>query len=306
MKVTFLGTGAGIPSKYRNTQSLILNFMNEIKECWMFDCGEATQHKIMYTNIKPAKIRRIFISHLHGDHILGLIGFLSTRSFLMDNKEQPITIYGPKGIKEYVEFNLELTQCKLSYMIEYVEYEKDSDIIFENDKVVVNYFKLDHTIDSYGLHISFKEQKGSLKVEELKKLGILPGPFYKTIKEQDKFIFNNKEYTSKDFLEENKKGKNITIIPDTCYFEDLLLELEKTDILISECTYLKEDEYNLATKHKHLNILDINNFYNYKKFDKIYLTHISSRYDKQDMSNILKNINLENLEIAYDLVEYEL
>ena len=102
MEVQFLGTGAGLPAKFRNTQSFVFNFMQELKECWMFDCGEATQHQILKTNIKPTKITKIFISHLHADHVLGLIGFLSSRSFLLDTNASKVTIYGPVGIKYFI------------------------------------------------------------------------------------------------------------------------------------------------------------------------------------------------------------
>ena len=98
MDVTFLGTGAGMPSKTRNTSSIILNLRNEGEDYWMFDCGEATQHQLLHTSIKPAKINRIFITHLHGDHIFGLPGFLSSRSFL--GGETPLTIYGPPGLDD--------------------------------------------------------------------------------------------------------------------------------------------------------------------------------------------------------------
>lgn len=307
MKINFLGTGAGLPSKYRNTQSIVLNFMDELKECWMIDCGEATQHKIMKNNIKPRKINKIFISHFHGDHILGLMGFLSSRNFLLSEEETPLTIYGPTGIKEYVELNLSFLKVKLSYDIQYIEYNANN-IIFENDKVEVKVFQLNHTIDSYGFEIKFKNKKGSLKAEKLKEIGIMPGPFYKEIKNNEYFTYNNKKYFSKDFLEKEKKGKVLTIISDTIYFDELLDKLTDTDILITECTYLKEEDYELAKKHKHLNIIDINNFYNYKKFDKMYLTHISSRYDKKELIDIEKNIKLkfENLELVNDLDEYEI
>ena len=111
MEVQFLGTGAGLPGKFRNTQSFVFNFMQELKECWMFDCGEATQNQILRTNIKPTKITKIFISHLHADHVLGLIGFLSSRSFLLDTKASDVTIYGPVGIKDFIENNLLFTHC---------------------------------------------------------------------------------------------------------------------------------------------------------------------------------------------------
>lgn len=75
MNVTFLGTGAGMPSKNRNVTSILLDLRQELNEFWMFDCGEASQHQILHTTVSPRKINKIFITHLHGDHIFGLPGF---------------------------------------------------------------------------------------------------------------------------------------------------------------------------------------------------------------------------------------
>ena len=80
MEIQFLGTGAGQPSKGRNVSSTALKLLDELNEIWLFDVGEATQHQILETNIKPRKITKIFISHNHGDHIFGLPGLLSSRS----------------------------------------------------------------------------------------------------------------------------------------------------------------------------------------------------------------------------------
>ena len=149
MEVQFLGTGAGLPGKFRNTQSFVFNFMQELKECWMFDCGEATQHQILRTNIKPTKITKIFISHLHADHVLGLIGFLSSRSFLLDTKASDVIIYGPIGIKDFIENNLLFTHCSLSYRVEYIEISSEQCII-DNKTVAVFSYPLAHNIDCFG------------------------------------------------------------------------------------------------------------------------------------------------------------
>ncbi|MBU0278786.1 ribonuclease Z [Gemella sp. zg-1178] len=305
MKIHFLGTGAGVPSKYRNTQSMVFNFMQELKECWMIDCGEASQHKIMDTSIKPSKIKKIFISHLHGDHIFGLIGFLSSRSFLLNNDKSDLTIFGPKGIEDFVNFNMKISNSKLNYNITFIEYQNE-ERIYQDDRVQVEIFPLVHTIQSYGFKIKFKNQKGSLKVDKLKECGIMPGSIYKTIKENEEFEFNNQIYKSADFLEEDKKGKTITLIPDTVYFPELINFIQGSDIIISECTYLKAEELDLAKKHKHLNIINIYNFLNYIEFDKIYLTHISSRYDKKDIINIQESLKEKQIFIANDLDEYDL
>lgn len=108
MKLQFLGTGAGIPAKSRNVTAVALKLLEEKGSIWLFDCGEATQHQILHTNIKPRRIDKIFITHLHGDHLYGLPGFLSSRSF--QGGETPLTIYGPKGIKEYVQISLAVSK----------------------------------------------------------------------------------------------------------------------------------------------------------------------------------------------------
>src|SRR5699024_12035825 len=82
MEITFLGTGAGIPSKERNVTAIMLNLTEENNHLWLFDCGEATQHQLLHTSLKPRKINKIFLTHLHGDHLFGLPGLISSRSFL--------------------------------------------------------------------------------------------------------------------------------------------------------------------------------------------------------------------------------
>lgn len=101
MELQFLGTGAGVPAKHRNVTSIALKLLDERNEVWLFDCGEGTQMQILRTTIRPRKIGKIFITHLHGDHIFGLPGLISSRSF--QGGDTPLEIYGPKGIEEYIK-----------------------------------------------------------------------------------------------------------------------------------------------------------------------------------------------------------
>src|SRR5699024_6343281 len=142
MKLTFLGTGAGMPSKERNVSSIALSLLQEANSVWLFDCGEATQHQILYTSIKPRKINKIFVTHLHGDHIFGLPGFLSSRSFQGGN--QPLTIYGPTGIKEYIETSLELSATHLTYPLIIEELKEGK--IAESENFEMYCKKLNHGI----------------------------------------------------------------------------------------------------------------------------------------------------------------
>ena len=120
MHLTFLGTGAGAPSLHRNVTSIA--FTRSIRgETWLFDCGEATQHQFMRSALKPGRLDKIFITHLHGDHIFGLPGLLTSRS--MAGLSEPFTVYGPKGIKNFIETALSLSGSFTTYPLYIIEIE---------------------------------------------------------------------------------------------------------------------------------------------------------------------------------------
>src|SRR5690625_2509243 len=132
MKITFLGTGAGIPSKQRNVSSIALQLMKNKGAIWLFDCGEATQHQILNTPLKPRKIEKIFITHLHGDHIYGLPGLISSRSF--QDGRTPLTIYGPKGTEEFGQTSLKVSETNVLYPIEFIEVFDGYQINFRSEE----------------------------------------------------------------------------------------------------------------------------------------------------------------------------
>ena len=140
MEMTFLGTGAGMPSKERNVSAIALHLLQEENHIWLFDCGEATQHQILHTTIKPRKINKIFITHLHGDHIFGLPGLLSSRSF--QGGEEKVTVHGPEGIKQYIETSLEISKTHLNYPLEIHEINDGAIIKEDNFTIFFKYFVL--------------------------------------------------------------------------------------------------------------------------------------------------------------------
>src|SRR5919199_3511269 len=107
VQITFLGTSSGVPTRSRNVSAVALR-LPQRGETWLFDCGEGTQHQVLRSDLKFSQITRIFITHLHGDHLYGLMGLLATCG--MAGHAQPINIYGPEGLAEYVEMSARLSR----------------------------------------------------------------------------------------------------------------------------------------------------------------------------------------------------
>lgn len=278
MELTFLGTGAGLPSKERNVTAIALSLLHEANSIWLFDCGEATQHQILYTTIKPRKINKIFISHLHGDHIFGLPGLLSSRSFQSD--QEPCTVYGPAGIKKYIETNLEISCTHLTYPLHIVEFADGK--LFEDDQFTVHCKRLDHGIPSYGFRIVEKDKPGELLVNKLRACGIMPGPIYKQIKENEQITLDNGQIIHrKDFVGESKQGRVIAILGDTRYTKESKSLAEKADILVHEATFTN-DKLKLAKNYFHSTTVEAATLAKECCVKKLILTHVSARYQKED------------------------
>lgn len=283
MELVFLGTGAGLPSKERNVTSIALSLLQELNSVWLFDCGEATQHQILHTTIKPRKINKIFITHLHGDHIFGLPGLLSSRSFQSGN--EPCTVYGPQGIKKYIETSLEISCTHLTYPLDIVEFTEGK--LFEDEKFIVDCKKLDHGIPSFGFRIIEKDRPGELLVDKLIEAGIEPGPLYREIKEKNSITLDDGRIINQaDFVGENKKGKRIIIFGDTRHPAKNKSFVEHSDILVHEATFGHEKQ-DLANKYFHSTTTEVATLAKDSGVNKLILTHISSRYQKEDYQQLL-------------------
>lgn len=277
MNVMFLGTGAGIPAKARNVTSIALQLLEERKAIWLFDCGEATQHQILHTSIKPRKIEKIFITHMHGDHIYGLPGLISSRSF--QGGEDLLTIYGPKGLEEFVRISLSVSHSHLTYPIKFIEIEEG--IVFEDHQFKVIAKKLEHGIESYGYRVVEKDLPGKLLVNKLEAFSIKPGPIYQKIKEGKQIILDDGTILEgKDFLGPQQKGRIVTILGDTRYTESSLELALEADLLVHEATFSEEDE-ELAYNYYHSTTKQAAFIARNSKAKKLLLTHISSRYQTE-------------------------
>ncbi|HIY93659.1 ribonuclease Z [Companilactobacillus sp. HBUAS56275] len=275
MELEFLGTGAGVPSKGRNVSSTALKMLDERNEVWLFDVGEATQHQILKTAIKPRKITKIFISHLHGDHIFGLPGLLSSRSNQGGNS--PLEIYGPVGIKLFVETSLKVTGSRLSYPIKYIELKNGGEIF--NDKTFTVYAgELKHRITCFGYRVVEKPRTGELLVDELQKYNIPNGPIFGQLKAgQTVTLEDGTVINGKDFIGPDKPSKIVTVISDTRYTPEIDKLSQDADVLVHESTF-SNDEKKLAYNYYHSTATQAAEVAKRCNVKGLILTHISARY----------------------------
>ncbi|EAV9819070.1 ribonuclease Z [Listeria monocytogenes] len=302
MELVFLGTGAGVPSRGRNVTSIALSMLNERNAIWLFDCGEATQHQIMRSQIKLSKLEKIFITHLHGDHIFGLPGLLSSRSF--QGGESDLTIYGPVGITEYVETSLRLSGTRLTYKIIFNEIEPG--LIFEDKMFSITVDELDHGLRSFGYRIVEKDKPGALNADKLIDDGVEPGPIFQKIKKGETVtLADGSVINGKDYIDEPQKGKIISIFGDTKATASELELALNADVLVHEATF-EGDKEKLAGEYMHSTTLQAASLAKKANIKKLILTHISSRYDRDASKELLIEAQsvFENTEIAYDLAVF--
>ncbi|WP_046174127.1 ribonuclease Z [Domibacillus indicus] len=301
MELLFLGTGAGVPAKRRNVTSIALKMLNERGAVWLIDCGEAAQHQILHTTLKPRRIEKIFITHLHGDHIFGLPGLLGSRSF--QGGTEPLTVYGPAGIRAFIETALQISTTHLQYPL-FIE-EIEEGILFEDSHITVTAGKLDHGIESYGYRFAEKDKAGELLVEKLRADNIPPGPIYKQIKNgQAVTLPDGRTIDPAPYTSSPQPGKVVTILGDTRQCDTAVLLAKGADMLVHEATFSAENE-KMARDYFHSTTVQAAETALRAGAKKLCLTHISSRYTKEDEQQLLKEAadRFEPVVLAHDFME---
>ncbi|MFC6163795.1 ribonuclease Z [Lactiplantibacillus dongliensis] len=275
MQLEFLGTGAGSPGKFRNVTSTALRLLDERNEVWLFDVGEGTQHQILRTTLKPRKITKIFITHLHGDHIFGLPGFLSSRSF--QGGDEPLTVYGPKGIRDFVMTAMRVSGTRLSYPLRFEELSGDG-VIFEDATFKVSCQRLEHRIETFGYRVEEAAHPGELQADKLKALNIPSGPLYGQLKAgQTVTLPDGRTINGQDFLGAPQAGRIVTILGDTRQTPNAVSLAQHADVLVHESTFGK-DEGKLAHNYYHSTSTQAAQVAKKAGVHQLLLTHISARY----------------------------
>lgn len=305
MELTFLGTNAGVPSKERNVTSMVIDLQNKQKSMWMFDCGEATQHQILHTRIKVSRINKIFITHLHGDHVFGLPGLLCSRS--MGGTETRLTIYGPKGIKRFIETTLSLSGSYLTYPLDIVEIEEAS-FLFKEEGIKVSCQPLSHPVFCLGYRLEEENRAGKLDAEKLKTENIPAGPWLQSLKLGEKVTLpDGREINGQDYVGPKIKGCHIAIFGDTQPTPNALILAKDADVIVHEATF-KHDMAEQANSRGHSTTVQAAQLAKEANVNKLIITHISNRYLLEDAEELLAESRqvFNNTELASDFTVFKL
>lgn len=305
MELQFLGTGAGMPSKERNTTAIMMKLLDERGTMWLFDCGEATQHRILHTSLKPRKIEKIFITHLHGDHIFGLPGLLGSRSFL--GGTEPLTIYGPLGIKEWVETTIRISGTHLTYPL-FIEEIDEAGIVFEDEQFTVYAAWLEHVVPCLGYRIEQKERPGALLIEKAYELGVPKGPLLGALKNgADVTLADGRVVHAKDVVTSPKAGFIVTILGDTKYCDQAIQLAKNATIVVHEATF-DDTTAQLAAQYGHATNMEAAHVAKHAEAKYLILTHISARFLPAQSEALAKQARtvFEHTSVAHDYISYAL
>lgn len=301
MKLTILGCYAATPRTLTNPTSQVLEIKNRL---FLIDCGEGTQVQLRKNKIKFSKISQIFISHLHGDHFFGLIGLISTFSLL--NRNNDLHIYGPKGIKEIIKLQLRLSNSWPNFELHFHELTNiESEIIYEDDKVLVKTIPLKHRIYTNGFLFQEKLDERKLNIEAVKDYQIEKCYFQNIKNGKDILLDDGKLILNEELTFDPPKPKSYAFCSDSSYYEAIIPLIQNVDVLYHESTFLQSEEV-LAAKTMHATAIEAATIAKKAQVNKLILGHYSTRYDtidlfKKEAETIFSNVLLADDGKTFDL-----
>lgn len=305
MEITFLGTSSGVPTRSRNVSSVALR-LPQRGEVWLFDCGEGTQHQLLRSDVKISQITRIFVTHMHGDHIYGLAGLLASCG--LAGSGQPIEIYGPPELKDYLKACSKYSYFKLPHHIRF--HSIHPGILYEDAEFSVSCNPLKHRIPAYGYRIAESDRPGRFNVEKAKALGIPPGPVYGELKQGKTITLpDGRNIRGQDLCGDREIGRKVIYCTDTVFCEGAIALSEDADVLIHEATFAHQDAQ-LAFERLHSTSTMAAQVALAAQVKQLIMTHFSPRYapgntlQLDDLLNEAKAI-FPNTILARDFMTYE-
>ncbi len=298
LKLVFLGTSAAMPTTKRALTCICLVKDNEIL---VFDAGEAAQISYLKAGLPWNKKMKIFVTHMHGDHCVGILGLLQTMN--MQNRTEMVEIFGPEGIDEFIGINLKILNFGLSFpvIITPVQNEK---IVDETDYTVLA-CNAEHGIPAFSYCYQEKERMGKFFPEKAEELGIPEGKAWNELQNGNSVEIDGKKILPTDVTGEKRMGKKIGISGDTRPTESLTKFFDNCDYLSFDSTF-SDDLKDRAIETNHSTAKEAAELAKNANVGKLILTHFSARYkDENVLLDEAKKVH-ESTIAAKDLLEIEI
>lgn len=276
-------------------------------DVFLFDCGEGTQVQLMRSGVKRSRIHSIFIGHLHGDHLYGIAGLLSTMH--LDGREEPLNVFGPEGIRNYLNASFRTAELQFKFGLRVQEFPRGyRGRVLDEKEFHVDALPLDHSIFCLGWRLQEKTKAGTFNLEEAEALGIPRGPLYGKLQHGENIrLPNGKVITPEMVLGAPRPGKSVAYCLDTQFSERSIELAENCTALIHESTF-GADEVELARDRKHSTMDDAARVAKEARVGHLIATHFSSRYDNRQVLKIGDEARaiFENITVGRDLLEVEI
>ena len=301
MKLNILGCYSATPRTFTNPTSQVLEIKNHL---FLIDCGEGTQVQLRKNKIKFSRIKHIFISHLHGDHYFGLVGLIST--FRLLKREADLHVYGPKGLKDVITLQMKLSDSWTNYNLYFHVLEsKDSELIFEDDKVEVYTVPLIHRVYTNGFLFKEKEGERKLDLNAVLNSNIDKSYFRKLKQGADVTNEDGKLIKNNTVTLPPPKSKSYAFCSDTAYNEAIVPIIKEADVLYHESTFLEKNA-NLCEPTKHSSAKQAASIAKLANVGKLILGHYSTRYDDLSLFKTEAETIFSNVELADDGKVFEI
>ena len=278
MQVTFLGTSSGVPTRARNVSAVALR-LPQRAELWLFDCGEGTQHQFLRSELRVSQLSRIFITHMHGDHVFGLPGLLA--SLGLAGTCSGIDLYGPDPLRDYLEGVLRTSSTRIGYPLRshrVKEAARTGALLLDDDDLTVRCTPLTHRVPAYAYRVDQKPRAGRFDVDKARDLGIPPGPIYaelkagRTVTLEDGRIINGASLCGPE-----RPGCSVVYCTDTVFCEAAVELAAGADLLIHESTFAHA-EAEMAFQRQHSTSTMAAQTALAAGAKQLVLTHLSPRY----------------------------
>ncbi len=269
--IVILGSGGAVPTLTRNLPSVAVQCDGRV---FLFDCGEGTQTQMVRAKLALSKIEGIYISHLHGDHVMGLPGLLMTMGQIP--RERDLYIYGPPGITDFVEGNRRFLghQCPFPVIVT----EHKGGLVSEDDTVFIEAVPAEHSCFTLAFSFQERERPGLFLVEEARRLGVPPGPLYGRLQAGESVTLKDKRVIEpRQVLGPARKGRKIVYATDTRPCDQVASLAHEADVLIHDGMFSDDLRAQARQKH-HSTVVQAARIARRAKVGSLVLTHISSRY----------------------------